>query len=160
MIDDPGGERGRGLLLVSGLSVRMGFAGDQRGRLVWAQIPWHGPGSYTADCSPGLCQSAASKSEAGLARRAATVAALFGRLAATWRAAAGCGGPMSATTAQELTGLPCPVPGIADLPPAAGQPRGPGRLGQLLVLPGLATAARGMTGPLPDRRAAAAGASR
>jgi len=43
VIDEPTGARGRGLLLVRGLSVRTGHTGDQRGRLVWAQVPWDGP---------------------------------------------------------------------------------------------------------------------
>ena len=38
VIEDPTAEHGRGLLLVHGLSVRTGVAGDQRGRLVWADI--------------------------------------------------------------------------------------------------------------------------
>src|SRR5262249_10399354 len=36
VVDDPAGERGRGLLLVRGLSVRTGVRGDHPGRLVWA----------------------------------------------------------------------------------------------------------------------------
>ena len=38
VIDDPAAEGGRGLLLVRGLSVRTGVAGDQHGRLVWADV--------------------------------------------------------------------------------------------------------------------------
>ena len=46
VIDDPAGERGRGLRLVQGLSVRTGYIGDQHGRTVWAQIAWTaGPGA-------------------------------------------------------------------------------------------------------------------
>jgi hypothetical protein len=33
-------ERGRGLRVVQGLSVRTGYLGDQHGRTVWAQIAW------------------------------------------------------------------------------------------------------------------------
>jgi anti-sigma regulatory factor (Ser/Thr protein kinase) len=40
VIEDPNGERGRGLLLVQGLSARTGWAGDHQGRVVWAQIAW------------------------------------------------------------------------------------------------------------------------
>src|SRR6266699_1790045 len=36
VINDPDGERGRGLLLVHGTSLRTGWTGDRRGRLVWA----------------------------------------------------------------------------------------------------------------------------
>ena len=39
-VDDPMGECGRGLLVVQALSSRTGVTGDQRGRLVWAEIPW------------------------------------------------------------------------------------------------------------------------
>jgi anti-sigma regulatory factor (Ser/Thr protein kinase) len=38
-IDDPDGERGRGLLVVAGLSARTGVCGDSRGRLAWADVP-------------------------------------------------------------------------------------------------------------------------
>jgi hypothetical protein len=38
LIDDPAAEHGRGLLLVRGLSIRTGVTGDQRGRLIWADV--------------------------------------------------------------------------------------------------------------------------
>jgi serine/threonine-protein kinase RsbW len=47
---DPAGEDGRGLVIVGGLSLRYGVAGDERGRLVWADVPWPGPGAPV----PGL----------------------------------------------------------------------------------------------------------
>src|ERR1035438_7054959 len=40
VIDDPEGEHGRGLLVVRELSARTGACGDERGRLVWADVPW------------------------------------------------------------------------------------------------------------------------
>jgi anti-sigma regulatory factor (Ser/Thr protein kinase) len=40
IIEEPGGERGRGLRLVEGLSAGMGVSGDHRGRRVWADIAW------------------------------------------------------------------------------------------------------------------------
>jgi hypothetical protein len=43
LVDDPAAERGRGLLLVRGLSVRTGVEGDRRGRLVWADCAVHPP---------------------------------------------------------------------------------------------------------------------
>jgi serine/threonine-protein kinase RsbW len=43
LVDDPDGERGRGLLLVRGLSLRTGVRGDQRGRLVWADCAYGRP---------------------------------------------------------------------------------------------------------------------
>jgi hypothetical protein len=36
----PAGERGRGLLVVARLTDRTGVRGDQRGRLVWVELPW------------------------------------------------------------------------------------------------------------------------
>jgi histidine kinase-like protein len=43
VVDDPGQENGRGLLVVQGLSRGCGVCGDQRGRLVWADVPWADP---------------------------------------------------------------------------------------------------------------------
>lgn len=40
LINDPGAEHGRGLLVVQGLSVRTGVIGDHRGRAIWADITW------------------------------------------------------------------------------------------------------------------------
>jgi hypothetical protein len=40
VIADPDGEHGRGLVLVRGLSARMGMDGGPGGRTVWAQIDW------------------------------------------------------------------------------------------------------------------------
>jgi anti-sigma regulatory factor (Ser/Thr protein kinase) len=42
MISDPDGEDGRGLMMVAALSVRTGVSGDERGRIVWADVPWAG----------------------------------------------------------------------------------------------------------------------
>lgn len=66
VIDDPDGERGRGLLLVQGLSVRTGFTGDQRGRLVWAQIAWPDPDSAATEPPPASYQAAAGNCETAL----------------------------------------------------------------------------------------------
>ena len=40
VITGPDGEHGRGLVLVRGLSARMGTHGGPGGRTVWAQIDW------------------------------------------------------------------------------------------------------------------------
>ena len=49
VIEDPGGESGRGLYLVQQLSAAMGMSGSQNGRVVWADITWAVPsGSHTA----------------------------------------------------------------------------------------------------------------
>lgn len=44
-VNDPDSENGRGLFLVRSLSERHGISGDDRGRLVWADIPWEDPAS-------------------------------------------------------------------------------------------------------------------
>jgi hypothetical protein len=44
LVDDPMGERGRGLLLVRGLAIRVRVCGDHRGRLVWADVRWEQEG--------------------------------------------------------------------------------------------------------------------
>jgi hypothetical protein len=53
VIDDQAGECGRGLRLVQGLSVRIGYTGDQHGRLVWAQIAWPADGGVAGQCPAG-----------------------------------------------------------------------------------------------------------
>jgi anti-sigma regulatory factor (Ser/Thr protein kinase) len=40
VIDDPENENGRGLRLVRALSLTVGFAGDEQGRFVRADVPW------------------------------------------------------------------------------------------------------------------------
>ena len=40
IVADPADEHGRGLLVVRGLSERIGVSGDHRGRQVWADIQW------------------------------------------------------------------------------------------------------------------------
>jgi len=59
VIKDPAAEHGRGLLLVDGLSVRTGVAGDHRGRLVWADIAWDGrePPACSRSQDPGEAAS-------------------------------------------------------------------------------------------------------
>jgi hypothetical protein len=105
VIDDPAGERGRGLLLVRGLSVRTGFTGDPRGRLVWAHIAWDNPAPPGHPPSEDPYQAAVRDGEAALARRFAGVPAWFGRSTLAWWAVAGSQGLVSAPTARELAGL-------------------------------------------------------
>ncbi len=105
VIDDLDGERGRGLLLVQGLSVRTGWTGDGRGRLVWARIAWPDPNPAVLDPSEDGYQAAVREGEAALARRFAGVPAWFGRSTLAWWAVAGSAGLVSAPTAQELAGL-------------------------------------------------------
>jgi hypothetical protein len=124
VIDDPDGERGRGLRLVHGLSVRTGFAGDQRGRWVWAQIAWTGPEGAAAVLPEDPYQLAIRDGEVALARRFAGVPAWFGRATLQWWALPGSGGLVSAQSAPELAALLFRLDETAgSLPPdATGQP--------------------------------------
>jgi Histidine kinase-like ATPase domain len=105
VIDDPAAERGRGLLLVRGLSVRTGFTGDQRGRLVWAHIAWDDLGRAACPPSQDGYQAAILEGAAVLARRFAGVPAWFGRSTLAWWAMAGPAGLVSAPTARDLASL-------------------------------------------------------
>jgi serine/threonine-protein kinase RsbW len=113
VVDNPDGERGRGLLMVKGLSGRTGFAGDERGRLVWAQVTWTGVDA-SGPPSQDPYESAVRDDEVTLARRLAGVPAWFGRSTLMWWALAGPRGLVSAPTAQELARL------LGDSPDATG----------------------------------------
>lgn len=88
VIDDPGGEHGRGLLVVQGLSQRTGYTGDQHGRLVWAQITWHDPHPEVPAAAADPYRVAVAEGEAALARRFAGVPAWFGHATMAWWALA------------------------------------------------------------------------
>jgi anti-sigma regulatory factor (Ser/Thr protein kinase) len=105
VISDPDGERGRGLLLVRGLSLRTGWTGDVRGRLVWAQIAWADQGLAVPGSSEDPYQATVREGEEALARRFAGVPAWFGRSTLAWWAVAGPAGLVSAPSAQELAQL-------------------------------------------------------
>jgi Histidine kinase-like ATPase domain len=66
VIEDPDGEHGRGLLLVHGLSARTGWAGDERGRVVWAQIAWPDNAGIVPDAAGDLRQVAARGNQVAL----------------------------------------------------------------------------------------------
>ena len=89
VIDDPEGEHGRGLLVVAGLSARTGVCGDDRGRLVWADIPW----GHTAVAEPASPrephEAAIGDGQAELADRFTGIPAWFGRSTLQWWALAG-----------------------------------------------------------------------
>ncbi len=105
VINDPDGERGRGLLLVHGTSLRTGWTGDRRGRLVWAQIALPDQAAAFAASSDDPYQASVREGEFVLARWFAGVPTWFGRSTLTWWAVAGPAGLVSAPTAQELAGL-------------------------------------------------------
>lgn len=132
MIDDPAEERGRGLLLVQGLSLRTGYTGDQRGRLAWAHIAWDDPAPAGHPPSQDPYQAAVRDGEAALARSFTGVPAWFGRSTLAWWAVAGSQGLVSAPTAPELAGLLTRLLDTRTRPPgrpapASGLPRIPAR---------------------------------
>jgi hypothetical protein len=77
VVNDLAGERGRGLRLVQGLSVRTGFTGDRHGRLVWAQIAWTGP-APVGPLAPQPYPTVAREGEAARTRRPTWAASLVG----------------------------------------------------------------------------------
>jgi hypothetical protein len=103
LVDNPDAESGRGLVLVRGLSLHTGMSGDQRGRLVWADVRWDDPGG--AEQEPVGHEAAVRDGQAALAARFAGVSAWFGRTTLAWWALAGPDALVSAPTALELAGL-------------------------------------------------------
>lgn len=69
VIEDPLGETGRGLLMVNTLSVRRGVSGNAQGRVVWADMPWAGPGGPGQPEFRDGFATAIREAEASLARR-------------------------------------------------------------------------------------------
>jgi serine/threonine-protein kinase RsbW len=105
VIEDLAAEQGRGLLLVSGLSVRSGVTGDHRGRLVWADITWDGPDAPTHALAQDSYETAIRDGQTALTRRFADVPVWFGRSTLAWWALAGPNDLVTAPTAGELADL-------------------------------------------------------
>jgi anti-sigma regulatory factor (Ser/Thr protein kinase) len=105
VIDAPAGEHGRGLLVVRGLSARTGACGDDRGRVVWAEVPWGEAGAAESASPQGPDEAAIRDGQAGLANRLAGVPAWFSRSTRQWRALVG-GELVTASSARELACLP------------------------------------------------------
>lgn len=106
LIDDPMAEHGRGLQVVRGLSARTGVAGGERGRLLWAEVPWIGAPSPAA-FGDGY-EDAIREGQNLLAHRHAGVPAWFGHATLQWWALAGRPGAdrlVAADTPQELAWL-------------------------------------------------------
>jgi anti-sigma regulatory factor (Ser/Thr protein kinase) len=101
LVDDPGGEHGRGLRLVAGLSTRRGVRGGPRGRVVWADIPWDGvpPAMPVPEADAGTCAAVDE-----LARMFPRVPVWFGVSTAQWWALADCE-LIAASSPQELARL-------------------------------------------------------
>ena len=113
VIDDPDGEHGRGLLVVAGLSARTGVCGDDRGRLVWADVPWADAGDIEP-ASPRVPHEAViGDSQAELASRFTGIPAWFGWSTLQWWALAG-GQLVTAPSVQELASL---LDRVVDSPP-------------------------------------------
>jgi len=127
LVEDPAGEHGRGLIMVRALSVRTGVVGDERGRLVWAEVPWSGEGAVVPGWSPPGHEAAICADQEALAERFGGVPTWFGQSTLQWWAAmpgwAG-GRLLTAPSAKELAVLldrvlrPPPGPGQM----AAGEP--------------------------------------
>jgi hypothetical protein len=112
VIDDPEAEHGRGLVVVRALAALTGACGDHRGRLIWADIPWNGPGTAGPASAQDPYRASISDGEAELARWFA-VPAWFGQSTLQWWALAG-GELVAAPSAQELASL---LGGVLDSPP-------------------------------------------
>ena len=103
--EEPAADHGRGLMLVRGLTSRMGVCGDHRGRLVWADVLWVGAASVATVTRDDPYEAAIREGEASLARRFAHVPAWFGRSTMEWWALAGPDDLVTASSARELAGL-------------------------------------------------------
>ena len=100
---DPLSEGGRGLLIVEALAERTGICGDNRSRLVWADVLWHGPAAAAVPQLPAGLRAAVCDGEAALAARHGDVAAWFGYATLQWWALPSRTGRLvSAASAQEL----------------------------------------------------------
>jgi hypothetical protein len=91
VISDPEAERGRGLLLVQGLSLLTGWAGDVRGRTVWAQIAWPDQGLAILGSVEDPYQTLVGGDKEPLARRFVGMPACFGWSTLAWCAVEGIG---------------------------------------------------------------------
>jgi hypothetical protein len=101
IIDDPAGEHGRGLLVVRELSARTGECGDERGRLVWADVPWGDAGAAEPASPQDRYEAAIRDGQARLASRFAGVTAWLGRSTLQWQTLGG-GELVAAPSAQEM----------------------------------------------------------
>lgn len=61
-------ENGRGLLVVNRLSTRTGVSGDQRGRTVWAEVPWATDDAAARRPSPDAHEAAIGQDETVLSQ--------------------------------------------------------------------------------------------
>jgi anti-sigma regulatory factor (Ser/Thr protein kinase) len=104
VIDDPAGEQGRGMLVVQGLSVRLGVLGDHMGRTVWAEVPWGDVDAALPAPPQDSHDEVIRDGLADLAGRFAGIPTWFGRSTLQWWGLAR-GRLVAAPSAQELAGL-------------------------------------------------------
>jgi serine/threonine-protein kinase RsbW len=104
VIDDPVGDRGRGMLVVQGLSVRFGVHGDHLGRTVWAEVPFGDVDAAIPVSQQDPCDEVIGDGLADLAGRFAGIPTWFGRSTLQWWGLAR-GRLVAAPSAQELAGL-------------------------------------------------------
>lgn len=146
VIDDPLAEHGRGLMLVRGLATRTGIAGGERGRVVWADIPW-AEGQSAAPATPiDPYEAAISDGLAALSSKFAGVPIWFGRATLQWWALVYRGYAsklVSAASPPELAKALDEV--LASMPEP--EPVGAGSPGTLTYL----DPHKRNTGPLPHR---------
>jgi anti-sigma regulatory factor (Ser/Thr protein kinase) len=101
LVDDPAGEHGRGLQLVTAMSARRGMRAGPRGRVVWADVPWDGA-RPAAPAPSGDAETVAVL--AALADLFPAVPTWFGASTAQWWALADSE-LITASSPQELAGL-------------------------------------------------------
>lgn len=104
--DDPMRESGHGLLIARKLSERTGVTGDDRGRLVWADVPWTGAGLPDPARYPDGHEAAIRDSQRLLARRHADAVTWFGRATLQWWALTGRPGVERLVAADSRTSSP------------------------------------------------------
>jgi len=97
IISGPEGEDGRGLMMVAALSVRTGVSGDERGRIVWADIPWAGD---SPPLLPDCFRAAICDGRTMLKRWFPGVATWFGLQTMQWWAMTSHSGVTSLISAQ------------------------------------------------------------
>jgi hypothetical protein len=68
------------------LSARTGQCGAERGRLVWADVPWGDAGAAEPASPQDRHDAAIRDGQAGLASRCAGMTAWFGRSTVPWQA--------------------------------------------------------------------------
>ena len=101
---DINGGQARGLRLVRALATRTGACGDERGRLVWAEVRWIGTGPAQPGVADGY-EAAIRDVQAGFAARYPEAVIWFGRATLQWWAMTGAPAAERLLTAQSPADL-------------------------------------------------------